>query len=122
MQFTVTAVSPFTVTGHGAEGEYVIAKEGYHPQLHWAFSYGDGKYAFYFYVETKEDQPRYTLSVWYISAQRFAGLPPAIDTADADYIEQNIRQYLENVSIMSFEKVVPPHPVPSTTFDWRIRQ
>ena len=119
---TLTSVSPFTVSCTGPEGEYVIVQSGYHPQLHKAFCYRDKKYNFYFYVETKDDVPRYTLSVWYISSKRFAGGPPAIDIADVDHLEQNIKHYLENVSVVSFDKVAPPNPIPAIIFSWSIRR
>lgn len=122
MPFTLTAVSPFTVTGTGPEGEYVIEQHGFHPQLGRAFHYRDKRFDFYFYVQTKDALPRYTLSVWYISSQLFAGGTPTIDAADANVLEQNIKHYLENVSVMSFKNVVTPKPVPAITFDWRIRR
>jgi hypothetical protein len=122
MAFTLTAVSPFTVTGIGTEGEYVIERQGYHPQLGTAFRYKDGRYDFYFYVQTKEGLPRRTLSVWYTSSQRFAGGPPTIDAADGDYLEQNIKHYLENVSLGSFDRVEPPSPDLAVVFDWGIRR
>jgi hypothetical protein len=120
--FALTAVSPFTVSGTGSEGEFAIVQHGYNPHLGWAFCYRDKKYNFYFYIQTKDDLPHYTLSVWYISSQLFAGGSPAIDAADANYLEQNIKRYLENVSIMSFSKVMPPNPVPAIIFTWAIRR
>jgi hypothetical protein len=118
----LTAVSPFTVSGTGVEGEYVIERHGYHPQLGDAFCYRDKKYDFYFYIQSEDNLPRYTLNVWHISRQLFAGGPPAIDTADANYLEQNIKHYLENVSIMSLNEVLPAKPVPAIIFVWAIRR
>jgi len=122
MPFTVTAVSPLTVTGTGTAGDYVIVQHGFHPQLGEAYHYIDKRYDFYFYLQTKDDQPPDTFSVWYISRQLFAGGTPTVDPTDANYLEQNIKDYFENVSLWSTDHVVAPIPVPTIRFDWRIRR
>jgi len=119
---TLTAVSPFTVSGTRLKGAYVIAQHGYHPQMGDAFHYTDQKYDFYFYAQVDGDQPRDTLSIQYISRQLFAGAAPFIDPDDQDYIEQNIKHYFESVSVMSLDKILPPNPVPAIMFRWVFRR
>ncbi len=120
MPFTLTAVSPLTVTGSGPEGEYVVERRGYHPQLGKVFRYKDEKRDFYFYVQPKEGLR--TLSVWHTSSEHFAGVSPAISAADVDCLKQNITHYFENVSIVSIDQVEPPIPVPSVIFEWASRR
>jgi hypothetical protein len=123
MLFTVTAVMPFTVRGVGPAGEYKIERNGYHPQAGQAFFYKDVKYQFYFYVDLKIDSShaQHTITVTHFSSQLFRGGRPEIESGDADVIDQNIKGYLEAVSIFSFEKIEPPAPAPTIVFEWRGR-
>jgi hypothetical protein len=120
MSFTVTSVRPFTVAGVGPIGEFTIEKHGYHPQAGQAFHYRDGKYQFYFYVDTKIDlaHNEHTITVTHFSGQLFRGIRPEIEYRDASVIQQNIQQYFEAVSIVSFDKIEPPTRAPEILFEW----
>jgi hypothetical protein len=113
-------VSERTSTEPAKLRDYSIRDEGFHPETGDMYSYKDGEYEFYFYIDVKvqADRVTYDIEIKRTTTDRFAGDKVEIRAEHLKRIEDNVTEYFETTDTFGREITRAEDRPRSVIFSW----